>query len=105
MAAYREAEGADVDELRDEIRSVDEELRQLGMRGRLPNPEGPGKRAPKRSTKRRQDAPELPRRRVEKRTVGREFAGRFRPSMFVTLTCDTLRAGARGRHPGRPGLV
>ena len=41
VAAYRQAEGADVDELRDEIRSVDEELRQLGMRGRLPSPDLP----------------------------------------------------------------
>ncbi|GAA1993442.1 hypothetical protein GCM10009754_85890 [Amycolatopsis minnesotensis] len=43
----------------------------------------------KRSTKRRQDAPNLPRRKVTKTTVGREYAGRFRPSMFVTLTCDS----------------
>src|ERR1700741_683725 len=72
VAAYRQAEGADGDELLDEIRSVDAELRQLGRRGRLPNPEGPAKRAVKRSTKRRQDAPDLPRQRVEKRTLGRE---------------------------------
>ena len=92
VAAYQQAAeqgAAEADELRDEIRSVDEELRQLGMRGRLPNPDGPGRRSPKRSTKRRQDAPDLPRRRVEKRTVGREYAGRFRPSMFVTLTLDS----------------
>jgi replication initiator protein RepSA len=89
VAAYRKAEGGDADELRDEIRSVDEELRQLGVRGRLPSPELPGKATPKRSTRRRQDAPDLPRKRVEKRTVGREFAGRFRPSMFVTLTLDS----------------
>jgi hypothetical protein len=99
VAAYRQAEGSDGDELLDEIRSVDAELRQLGMRGRLPNPEGPGKQPVKRSTKRRQDAPELPRRRVEKRTLGREFAGRFRPSMFVTLTCDTY---GRVRDDGTP---
>ena len=99
VAAYRQAEGADVDELRDEIRSVDEELRQLGMRGRLPSPDLPEKVTPKRSTKRRQDAPDLPRRRVEKRTLGREFAGRFRPSMFVTLTCDSY---GRVRDDGTP---
>jgi hypothetical protein len=43
VKAYREAAvqgSAEADELRDEIRSVDEELRQLGMRGRLPNPDG-----------------------------------------------------------------
>jgi hypothetical protein len=36
VGAYRSADGADADELRDEIRSVDEELRQLGMRGGCP---------------------------------------------------------------------
>lgn len=64
VAAYRDAEGADADDLRDEIRSVDEELRALGMRGRLPTLDVPAKIAPKRSTKRRQDAPDLPRKRV-----------------------------------------
>ncbi|PPK61875.1 replication initiator protein [Actinokineospora auranticolor] len=104
VAAYRDAVGADADDLREEIRSVDAELHDLGVRGRLPNPDGPAKRPPVRSTKRRQDAPNLPRRRVEKRTLGREFAGRFRPSMFVTLTCDTygpVRADGSPVDPGR----
>src|SRR2546429_1095238 len=52
MEAYQEAvqdgRAGDADELREEIRSVDEELRQLGMRGRLPNPDGPGPRPVKR---------------------------------------------------------
>ncbi|PXY33859.1 replication initiator [Prauserella flavalba] len=101
--AYRQAlaEGVecDAEELREEIRGVDEELRQLGMRGRLPSPEPPGKRPAKRSTKRRQDAPDLPTRKVAKTTVGREYAGKFRPSMFVTLTCDTY---GRVREDGTP---
>ena len=103
VAAYRAAvENGDegqADELRDEIRSVDEELRQLGVRGRLPSPDLPERKAPKRSTRRRQDAPNLPRRKVAKTTVGREYAGRFRPSMFVTLTCDTY---GRVRDDGTP---
>ena len=103
VAAYRTAvENGDegqADELRDEIRSVDEELRQLGVRGRLPSPDLPEKRAVKRSTRRRQDAPNLPRRKVAKTTVGREYAGKFRPSMFVTLTCDTY---GRVRDDGTP---
>ncbi len=86
VAAYRDSEEED---LREEIHSVDEELRALGVRGRLPSVDAPIKRAPQRSTKRRQEAPNLPRRKVERRTVGREYAGGFRPSMFVTLTCDT----------------
>ncbi|MEV7552339.1 replication initiator [Amycolatopsis sp. NPDC089917] len=90
VAAYREvSDHAEADELREEIQGVDDELRQLGMRGRLPSIDLPTKNAVKRSTKRRQDAPNLPRRKVAKTTVGREYAGRFRPSMFVTLTCDT----------------
>jgi len=100
VAAYRDSDGADADELWEEIRSVDDELRALGMRGRLPSPEDEtNKAAPKRSTRRRHDAPNLPRRRVENRTLGREYAGRFRPSMFVTLTCDTY---GRVRDDGTP---
>lgn len=93
VVAYRnatdEGAGGDADEVREEIHSVDEELRAMGVRGRFPSPDAAPKRAPVRSTRRRQDAPNLPRRRVEKRTVGREFAGKFRPSMFATLTCDS----------------
>src|SRR5262245_56779809 len=54
-----EQRAGDADELRVEVRSVDEELRELGMRGRLPSLDGPGLRPVQRSTKRRQDAPEL----------------------------------------------
>ncbi|KAA2266175.1 replication initiator protein [Solihabitans fulvus] len=103
VKAYRESveedQAGDADELREEIHSVDAELRQLGMRGRLPSPDESGKRTPNRSTRRRQDAPNLPRRRVEKRTVGREFAGAYRPSMFVTLTLDSY---GRVREDGTP---
>jgi hypothetical protein len=45
-----------------------------------------GKDRRRRSTRRRQDAPDLPRRKVEKRTLGKVFAGCYQPSMFVTLT-------------------
>jgi hypothetical protein len=93
VAEYRQAvdtgQGGDADELREAIREADEELRQLGVRGRLPSPDLPIVRPPTRSTRRRQDAPNLPTRRVSKATVGREFAGRYRPSMFITLTCDS----------------
>jgi hypothetical protein len=93
LAHYRDAvhngRAEDADELREAIRDADEKLRQLGVRGRLPSPDLPDRQPPKRSTKRRQDSPNLPRRRVEKHTIGREYAGKFRPSMFVTLTCDS----------------
>ena len=61
--------------------------------------------APKRtrSTRRRQDAPDLPRHRVAATTVGRTFEGRdgqvFRPSTFLTLT---LPSYGRVRADGTP---
>jgi len=93
VSQYRDAlasgRSEDADDLREALGEADEKLRQLGVRGRLPSPELPGRRPPKRSTKRRQDAPNLPTRKVSNMTIGREYAGRFRPSMFVTLTCDS----------------
>jgi hypothetical protein len=74
---------------------IDEQLRALGVRGKAT-----GKNARRaRSTKRRQDAPDLPRRRVDPRTIGRAYTtpeGKvFRPSMGLTLTL-----GSYGRvHP------
>ncbi|GAB2990100.1 replication initiator [Saccharothrix stipae] len=92
-AEYRRAvaEGAEdqVEDLREGIREADTDLKREGVRGNLPNVERPGRAAPVRSTRRRQDAPNLPRRKVTKRTVGREFAGKYRPSTFITLTLDT----------------
>ena len=66
-----------------------------GMRGNVLPARRP--RRP-RSTRRRQDAPDLPRGKVSKRTVGRTYAApdgkTFRPSMFLTLTCPTATAGS-----------
>ena len=46
-----------------------------------------------RSTRRRQDAPPLPKRTIDPRTVGKTYTtpdGKtFRPSLFVTLTCPS----------------
>jgi hypothetical protein len=97
--AVRSGQVGDAEELREDIREADEKLRQLGVRGTLPSPDAPAKRPPARSTRRRQDAPNLPTRKVSKTTVGREFAGRYRPSMFVTLTCDSY---GRVREDGTP---
>ncbi|MGH3784027.1 MAG: replication initiator, partial [Pseudonocardiaceae bacterium] len=75
---------------------LDDQLRALGVRGRLTPLDQPSKPV-KRSTRRRQDAPDLPRRPVERRTVGRVFAGRYRPSTFLTLTLDSYgRVDAHG---------
>jgi hypothetical protein len=103
VAHYRDAvQGAragDADELRETIREADDKLRQLGVRGRLPSPDALTKRPLKRSTRRRQDTPNLPTRQVRKTTLGREFAGRYRPSMFLTLTCASY---GRVREDGTP---
>jgi hypothetical protein len=103
VAHYRDAvcsgQVGDAEELREAIREADEKLRQLGVRGTLPSPDAPTKRPPARSTRRRQDAPNLPTRKVSKTTLGREFAGRYQPSMFVTLTCDSY---GRVREDGTP---
>ncbi|RJL34573.1 replication initiator [Bailinhaonella thermotolerans] len=93
--AWREAaerageDTADFDAL---IVELEEELAKTGVRGAvLPGSGTVAKR--KRSTRRRQDAPDLPRRKVENRTVGRTFTAPdgkvYRPSLFVTLTCDS----------------
>src|SRR5947209_1639002 len=72
LALYRDAltEGreGDAEELREDIRQADETLRQLGVRDRLPAPDPPAKRPAKRSTRRRQDAPDLPTRTISKTT-------------------------------------
>src|SRR5260370_20356 len=64
-----------------------------------PGPRGtpdPGKKDPPRrhrSTRRRQDAPDLPVRKVDPRTTGKVYTApdgkTYRPSMFLTLTCGS----------------
>ena len=61
----------------------------------------PPDRGAHRSTRRRQDAAPLPRRKVNPRTVGKSYTtadGKmFRPSLFVTLTCPSYgRVGEDG---------
>ncbi|ATE57951.1 replication initiator [Actinosynnema pretiosum] len=88
-AALDEGDEGGAEEVREEVAEVDAELRQLGIRGKLPALEARPRLARKRSTKRRQDAPNLPRRPVTKRTVGEVFGGKYRPSTFLTLTLDS----------------
>jgi hypothetical protein len=78
---------SDLDELAAEL---DEEITRSGIRGKVL----PARSARRhRSTRRRQDAPELPRRKVAPRTIGKTYTApdgtTFRPSMFITLTCDS----------------
>ena len=92
FTAYTECEAAGdaegCEQIAESVTELDEQLRALGVRGRLTPLEPPPKPV-KRSTRRRQDAPNLPRRPIERRTVGRVFAGRYRPSTFLTLTLDS----------------
>jgi hypothetical protein len=95
----------DAEELREDIRQADDTLRQLGVRGRLLSPDPPLKRPAKRSTRRRQDAPNLPTCTISKTTLGREYAGRFWPSMFVTLTCPVTGGCIRTAPRWTPSLM
>ncbi|MGW7483999.1 replication initiator [Nonomuraea muscovyensis] len=69
------------------IEGVDAEIHEAGMRGNVL-----GHTVPKRtrSTRRRQDAPNLPKRKMANTTLGRTFRSSdgkvYRPSLFVTLT-------------------
>ncbi|MEV7263956.1 replication initiator [Micromonospora aurantiaca] len=93
--AARTSQWDQVADLDDAIAELEAEITTEGLRGRPAPPhatdeqDGDGKRRV-RSTKRRQDAPDLPRLPVENRTVGRTYSGHggqvFRPSMFLTLT-------------------
>ncbi len=91
---------ARLDELAAEL---DEEITRSGIRGSvLPNR---GARR-HRSTRRRQDAPDLPRRPVAPVTIGKTYTApdgkTFRPSMFLTLTCDGYGKVTADGTPGRP---
>jgi hypothetical protein len=109
-AAARSADWEQVAELDEAIREVEEAITAEGLRGRVApsHDDGDptaGKRR-QRSTRRRQDAPDLPRRKVEPRTVGRVYTapdGReYQPSMWLTLTLDSygpVHSAARGGRP------
>jgi Replication initiator protein, pSAM2 len=92
LAAYTEcktnSDEISCEQIADSIAELDTELRAAGVRGRL-TPLDPPPKPVKRSTRRRQDAPDLPRRPIDKRTIGQVFAGRYRPSTFLTLTLDS----------------
>jgi hypothetical protein len=85
-----QAAGQDTTGFDELITELDAELAKAGVRGKVA-PAKPARRH--RSTRRRQDAPDLPRRKVNPRTVGKTYTApdgkTFRPSMFVTLTCPS----------------
>ena len=93
-----DAAGQDTGELDELNAELDEEITRSGIRGNV-LPKRTARRH--RSTRRRQDAPDLPRRPVAPRTIGKTYTApdgtTFRPSMFLTLTCDSYgKVGADG---------
>jgi hypothetical protein len=85
-----DAAGHDTGELDELAADLDEEITRSGVRGNV-LPARPARRH--RSTRRRQDTPDLPRRPITARTIGKTYTApdgnTFRPSMFITLTCDS----------------
>ncbi len=85
-----QAAGEDTGELDAVNTELDEEITRSGVRGKV-MPATTARRH--RSTRRRQDAPDLPRRKVAPRTIGKTYTSpdgkTFRPSMFLTLTCPS----------------
>jgi hypothetical protein len=83
--------GQDTTELDELIAELDQELTRSGLRGKA----DPGQQRARRhrSTRRRQDTPDLPRRKISPHTVGKTYTApdgkTFRPSMFITLTCPS----------------
>ena len=84
------AAGEDTEDLEELLAELDEEINRAGMRGNVDPDRGQRRH---RSTRRRQDAPPLPRRKVDPRTVGKTYTApdgtTFRPSLFLTLTCPS----------------
>ncbi|HUY47889.1 MAG TPA: replication initiator [Streptosporangiaceae bacterium] len=98
-----DAAGQDTAEDDELIGDLDEEITRSGMRGKV-LPAKPVRRH--RSTRRRQDTPDLPRRKIVPKTIGKTYTSAdgktFRPSMFITLTCPSYgRVGTDGT-PANP---
>ncbi|MEU7996168.1 replication initiator [Micromonospora sp. NPDC049060] len=92
------------------IAEVEEAIAAEGLRGQVApshdeDDSDNGRR--KRSTKRRQDAPDLPRKKVEPRTVGKVYTApdgtQHRPSMWLSLTLDTYGRVLPDGTPADPG--
>ena len=91
--AVRASEWDQVTELDDAIGEVEQAITGEGLRGTVASPHGadePAEPKRQRSTRRRQDAPNLPRQKVQPRTVGRVYTApdgaQYRPSMWMTMT-------------------
>ncbi len=100
MSDHADHDGQDTGDLDALTAELDDEITEAGMRGNV-LPARPVRRH--RTTRRRQDAAPLPRRKIAARTVGKTYTApdgkRFRPSLFVTLTCPSY---GRVRDDGTP---
>ncbi|HUZ53047.1 MAG TPA: replication initiator [Streptosporangiaceae bacterium] len=107
-----EAAGQDTADLDAAIIELDDELTATGIRGTLRHTSGtsddggtPARRV--RSTRRRQDVSALPKRPMTTRTTGKTYTApdgtKYRPSMFVTLTCDSYGRVLENGTPADPG--
>jgi hypothetical protein len=96
--------GADVTGYDELIAELDAEFAKAGIRGKAA-PARPARRH--RSTRRRQDAPDLPKRKISPRTVGKTYTApdgkTFRPSLFITLTCPSYGRVREDGTPADPG--
>ncbi len=84
---------------------LDEQLAASGVKGSLdPAPSEPARH---RSTRRRDDVPDLPKREQAATTLGRVYDGKdgqvFRPSMFLTLTLPSYGRVRADGTPVNPG--
>jgi hypothetical protein len=99
-----QARGEDVTDWDQELADLDDHINEAGMRGNVLPARNQRRH---RSTRRRQDAPPLPKRTVDPRTVGKTYTtpdGKtFRPSLFVTLTCPSYGRVKADGTPADPG--
>src|SRR5262245_47972420 len=104
MRDHAEAAGPDTAELDELTTELDQEIARSGLRGKA----DPGAQRPRRhrSTRRRQDAPDLPKRRIRPHTIGKTYTAKdgkvFRPSMFLTLTCPSYGRVSEDGTPADP---
>src|ERR1700733_10145339 len=100
---HAQTAGQDTTELDEAAADLDQEITRSGLRGNV-LPARPARRH--RSTRRRQDAPDLPRRPVAPTTIGKTYTApdgkTFRPSMFLTLTCDSYGKVGPDGTPANP---
>jgi hypothetical protein len=103
MRDQADPDGQDVTDLDALNGELDEEITAAGMRGNV-LPGRPQRRH--RTTRRRQDAAALPRRKIDARTIGKTYTtpdGKtFRPSMFLTLTCPSYGRVLQDGTPADP---